>query len=48
MTYEEILEDFPDLTMEDILAYLRYGSKARKTNFNSLVLSQLFLEKASD
>ena len=35
MTYEEILEDFPYLTMEDILACLSYGSRSRETNFNS-------------
>ena len=27
MTYEEILEDFPDLTREDILASLEYAAE---------------------
>jgi uncharacterized protein (DUF433 family) len=30
MSFEEILEDFPKLTMEDILAVLAYAADAQK------------------
>ncbi len=38
MTYQEVLEDFPYLTQEDIFAYLSYAADREQQSLNAIAI----------